>query len=321
MKAHNQLHLKIIFLVAVIMTAMSLVVGFDDAHHYLVRHDGQATNISSNRVDIKSILKAAQVQLGEHDICTINRRDGVVDVIRARSFVLTDINGNTTTQYTTQKTVGAALRYLKAEYEDATIYPRPKTHIEEGMHVYILPQDVKLVSLEEEVPFGVEYYDDNTLSYGVEKIGRHGKPGKIAIVAKSIVGADGKTQLVELERKQVEEPKNQIIRRGLQQAVETPEGWKRYSKKMVAHTTAYTIHCGNGDGLTSIGLVPRVGIVAVDPNVIPYYTKMYIPGYGIAVAGDCGGAINGNDVDVFVESYEDAIRWGRRNVEIYILEE
>lgn len=61
------------------------------------------------------------------------------------------------------------------------------------------------------------------------------------------------------------------------------------------------------------------GIVAVDPRVIPYYTKMYIPGYGIAIAGDTGGAIRGNRVDLFMDSYEEAINWGRRNVEVYIL--
>ena len=321
MKGKKSLQVRLGFLVAIILAIFPLAVGFDDAQHYLVRHDGQVTTISSNKSDVKSILKAAKVKLGEHDICTVNRREGVVDVIRAKSFTLMDVNGQVNTCYTTKKTVGAALRHLEKIEDGVTIYPRPKTHVEEGMHVYLLSPGQELVTLEEELAFGTEYYEDDTLHYGVEKIGRRGKPGKVEVLAKSFVDAAGKKQVVELERRVVEEPKNQIIRRGMQQAVETPEGWKRYSKKMVAHTTAYTIHCGNGDGLTSIGLVPRVGIVAVDPRVIPYYTKMYIPGYGIAIAGDCGGAISGNDVDVFVESYDDAIRWGRRNVEIYILEE
>lgn len=50
---------------------------------------------------------------------------------------------------------------------------------------------------------------------------------------------------------------------------------------------------------TAIGIVPYEGIVAVDPSMIPYYTKMYIPGYGIAMAGDTGGDMVGNRIDVF----------------------
>lgn len=86
---------------------------------------------------------------------------------------------------------------------------------------------------------------------------------------------------------------------------------------MVFESTAY-VATGNP---TSIGIMPYEGIVAVDPKVIPYYTKMYIPGYGIAMAGDTGGLIEGKIVDLFMDDYNRAVRWGRRDVEIYILAE
>ena len=54
--------------------------------------------------------------------------------------------------------------------------------------------------------------------------------------------------------------------------------------------------------------------------MIPYGTRMYIPGYGFAVAGDCGGAINGSRIDLYMENYSDAISWGRRDVTVYFLE-
>ncbi|MDD6164390.1 MAG: 3D domain-containing protein, partial [Anaerovibrio slackiae] len=60
-------------------------------------------------------------------------------------------------------------------------------------------------------------------------------------------------------------------------------------------------------------------IVAVDPDVIPLGTKVYIPGYGTAVAADTGGAIRGNKIDLCMESYGEAINFGRRSVEVYIL--
>jgi len=69
-----------------------------------------------------------------------------------------------------------------------------------------------------------------------------------------------------------------------------------------------------------MGAKTRRGIVAVDPRVIPLGTHMFIKGYGYAVAADTGGAIKGRRVDLFFKSKRDAVKWGRRPVDIYILE-
>ena len=79
--------------------------------------------------------------------------------------------------------------------------------------------------------------------------------------------------------------------------------------------TGYT-HTGHN---TATGTVPAYGTIAVDPSVIPLGTRMYIPGYGYGVARDTGGAIKGTRIDLFFDSYAQAIRWGRRSVTIYIL--
>ena len=72
-------------------------------------------------------------------------------------------------------------------------------------------------------------------------------------------------------------------------------------------------------GMTAIGRPAGHGIVAVDPSVIPLGTRLYIPGYGFAIAGDTGGAIHGNRIDLGFNSYADAIRFGRREVTVYRL--
>jgi len=61
------------------------------------------------------------------------------------------------------------------------------------------------------------------------------------------------------------------------------------------------------------------GIVAVDPGVIPLGTKLYIPGYGFAIAGDTGGAIVGHRIDLGFDSLNDAMEFGRRPVKVYTL--
>ena len=71
----------------------------------------------------------------------------------------------------------------------------------------------------------------------------------------------------------------------------------------------------------STGQRVHYGTCAVDPSVIPYGTRLYIEGYGIAVANDCGGAVHGHIVDLYMRSTAECIRWGRQNRKAYVLAE
>lgn len=74
------------------------------------------------------------------------------------------------------------------------------------------------------------------------------------------------------------------------------------------------------DGITSAGLPAGYGVVAVDPLLIPLGTVLYIPGYGVAIAGDVGSAIKGLKIDLGFDSYREALFFGRRTVDVYVLE-
>lgn len=67
-------------------------------------------------------------------------------------------------------------------------------------------------------------------------------------------------------------------------------------------------------GRTASGLLVGRGIVAVDPSVIPLGTRLYVPGYGEAVAADTGSAIRGNVIDLWFATTAEAYAWGRRTV-------
>lgn len=101
--------------------------------------------------------------------------------------------------------------------------------------------------------------------------------------------------------------------------VNTHHGDMIYASCLSMEASAYLPTDGNGAGITATGAIARRGIVAVDPNVIPLGTRVYIPGYGTAVAADTGGAIRGNKIDLCMESYGEAINFGRRSVDVYIL--
>lgn len=83
--------------------------------------------------------------------------------------------------------------------------------------------------------------------------------------------------------------------------------------------TGYAADCIGCDGMTAIGRRAGHGIVAVDPRVIPLGTHLYIPGYGLAVAGDTGGSIVGHRIDLGFDSLRDAAIFGRRAITVYRL--
>lgn len=101
--------------------------------------------------------------------------------------------------------------------------------------------------------------------------------------------------------------------------IHTPEGPLAYAYVLEMEASAYLPSDGGGDGITASGLPATHGIVAVDPDIIPLGTKVFVPGYGIAIAADTGGMIEGHMIDLCMEDYGDAIQFGRRDIEVYIL--
>ncbi|MDN3955385.1 peptidoglycan-binding protein [Sporolactobacillus laevolacticus] len=95
-------------------------------------------------------------------------------------------------------------------------------------------------------------------------------------------------------------------------------------KEFYANSTAYTARCTGCSGTTATGIDliknPNTKVIAVDPSVIPLGTKLYVEGYGYAIAGDTGGAIKGRKIDVFFNSNSDALQWGRRTVKVRVLD-
>ena len=94
-------------------------------------------------------------------------------------------------------------------------------------------------------------------------------------------------------------------------------------KSMTVEATAYTANCAGCSGTTATGVNlkanPNQKVIAVDPSVIPLGSKVYVEGYGEAVAADTGGAIKGNRIDVFVPAEGDAQQFGRKSVKITVM--
>ncbi|PEJ54504.1 MULTISPECIES: 3D domain-containing protein [unclassified Bacillus (in: firmicutes)] len=86
--------------------------------------------------------------------------------------------------------------------------------------------------------------------------------------------------------------------------------------------TAYTGSCKGCSGKTATGIDlkknPKVKVISVDPKVIPLGSKVYVEGYGYAIAGDTGGSLKGNKIDVFIPSQKNALKWGVKTVTVKV---
>lgn len=322
MKNRRPLYWQCLPTVIVLVLLAALLTGFDITRRIIIEVDGQTKEVRTNAGSPAQILQEAGVALEPGDGWRLqgpNKRvqDGsVITVVRGVPFTV--IRGEEAKEYRSSKeTVGAALKDIGVAYQKKRVYPAVDESLQPNMQIYVLGKDEELHFSEASVDIPVKYEEDHSMNFGTESVKHPGKPGKQTIVSKRIKSRDGQHSVQELTRHVTEEPESKIIRKGMAMSVYTPEGYKRYTKKMTAHASAY-VATGNR---TSIGIVPYEGIVAVDPRVIPYYTKMYIPGYGVAMAGDTGGDMVGNRIDLFFNDYHRAIHWGRRDVEIYILAE
>jgi 3D (Asp-Asp-Asp) domain-containing protein len=123
-------------------------------------------------------------------------------------------------------------------------------------------------------------------------------------------------QLLGILRGTPAEPKQESI---APQAQPQPQ---QTSKTLTVTATAYTAYCTGCSGVTTTGLNlianPSQKVIAVDPSVIPLGSKVYVPGYGEAIAADTGGAIKGNRIDVFIPNYTQAMDFGMKTIQITI---
>lgn len=168
---------------------------------------------------------------------------------------------------------------------------------------------------------------DFSLPAGTTRVIAPGRSGEKEFVVAFTRRDNGSIEHRIIATRIVRKPSARIVARGISEwaafAQMAKYGLQRTSYvsasaiSMVA--TAYTAGCYGCTGITASGYRAGHGIVAVDPRVIPLGTRLYIPGYGAAIAGDTGGAITGNRIDLGFNSLRDAFQFGRRTVRVYRL--
>ncbi len=205
--------------------------------------------------------------------------------------------------------------------------PAVDTPLSQVDRVEVRRVDEKFVYETQPIPFETVWQADPELELDRRRVIQAGKPG-VRKRRIRIVYENGKEVSRETANWWVEEPPTpQIIAYGTRivwRTVETPEGPKRYWRKLRVLATSYSAATSGKSrdhpayGITRVGWRARKGIVAVDPRVINLRQPLYVPGYGLAVAGDTGGKIRGLHIDLGFD--EDKLELWYRWVDVYLLE-
>lgn len=235
--------------------------------------------------------------------------------------------------------------YAKSLWQSPTILGESTPSPTETLPVNqpVITQSSFTYKLEEEtktITKKIIYEDDPETEAGEEKVLDEGEDGRRVKIIKVTYykGADtsdggapsgddssevsqGEEYSREIVSQETTPAKDRKILRGTKivwKTLVSPEGEIRYWKKMRVYATHYDSHCPGCNEWTATGMRQGKGVIAVDPKVIPLRSKVYIPGYGLAIAGDTGGAIKGNIIDLGFDDARTA-GWTARFVDIYIL--
>jgi 3D (Asp-Asp-Asp) domain-containing protein len=178
------------------------------------------------------------------------------------------------------------------------------------------------VTVREPIPYPTLRKATSQLRNGTSRTVQNGATGEKVIVYRVYSRADG----VELRREKInsrttKQPVPAIIEVGIQSALPSRGGYYGGSHRSLSMKATYYLpySCGGaGTGRTATGLKAGFGVVAVDPGYIRLGTRLYIEGYGYAIAADTGGAIKGSRIDLCVDSRRDVK--GMHSVRVWVLD-
>ncbi|MGQ9823828.1 MAG: ubiquitin-like domain-containing protein [Desulfotomaculales bacterium] len=227
------------------------------------------------------------------------------------------VNGETKEVLTCQDTVADFLfeQGISLSSQDI-VEPDPGGRLEEGEKIRVVRVRTAEEVKEVPIPYSTRRETDGDLERGFSRVVQEGKDGLEKQRWLVVYHDNQEVERSLVECSVVKKPVERVVFEGARQQVSRGGENIRFSRALEMVATAYTFTGHN----TASGVPPRFGVVAVDPQVIPLGTQLYVEGYGYARALDVGPAITGNRIDVFLNSADEARHWGVRRVKVYILE-
>jgi 3D (Asp-Asp-Asp) domain-containing protein len=294
--------------------------------------DGHSITITTQASNVGDFLTERQVRVSQGDFVSAPVEAPVVDGMKieyrpARVFAV--YIGKD------KRVVHSAARSVRELLSDARIAFGPHDEVAPELDaslgrrnvVRITRVDMWTVRERSAVVPSERMRDDANLAIGKTRTIDAGATGLRETTVRLVRRNDGPIERIVLASRVIRAPRERLIARGIADYSELANvaergftsalHFARTALHMIA--TAYTAGCYGCSGITASGTRAGFGVIAVDPSVIPLGTKLFIPGYGRAVAGDTGGAIHGHRVDLGMDTVSEAMRFGRRAVTVYVL--
>ncbi|WP_244834247.1 3D domain-containing protein [Clostridium sp. BJN0001] len=295
--------------------------------------DGKQEMFVTYKGTVKDVLLEKGVNVGTYDkvepsLKTKVAQQCVIDVKNAKPVEIV-ANGESYTVNTAENTVKDMLmnnldqlseKGVDFDEDKDEITPSLDSEIVDDMSVKLTKVEQKEVTEKQQIAFDTVVEKDSKLDSTVNKVKQEGSSGEKEITY-TVTYKDGKECAKEVKStKTIVEPTNKVIVQGTGQVyVSRGSGSVAYKRKLNCEATAYSGGYSTKTGRTPIRNVNGMSTIAVDPSVIPLGSKVYIDGYGYAVAADTGSAIKGNIIDLYFNSYGETVQWGRKPVTVLIL--
>ena len=313
----------IILVMAVVGMRKTVIISIDGKNETFVTYKGT----------VKDVLEDQGIELGAKDKVQPSLESRVVEnqevKIKKAVPVKVVIAGQELVLETAEDTIGdmlsAEVETLKdkgIEYQKDIdiVNPSVDTPIGSDLNVQVVQVQVEEVVETQAIPYDTKTTIDYTKDVSDNIVTHEGVNGEKEVVYK-VVKHDGEVVSKEtVSEKPIKAAEDKVVVKGGAYITANRGGNIVGKKRFFMESTAYS-----GDGTTATGRRPvynpgGLSTIAVDPRVIPLGSKVWVSGYGYAIAADTGGAIKGNIIDVYFNSSSQCRTWGRKyNVEVLLI--
>ncbi|WP_345244258.1 ubiquitin-like domain-containing protein [Pontibacillus salipaludis] len=316
-------------------------IDYQSAKQVTVKVDDNTKQYYTTADSVQQLFKAEGISIKERDEVSHEQASSIQDgmeiqVQKAFQVALND-GGETSEIWTTANTVSDFLKQQEISLNELDRLEQEDTASLSNEQNEVTITRVEKVTdvIEEQVDYAVVKRNDKSLAKGKEKVVQDGEEGQVVKHYEVTLenGEEVERKLIKEENKK--DSKDKIVAVGtkvqqVQQAQPSQQAQSQPSrsnssgaqKTLYMQATAYTAYCTGCSGVTSTGINlranPNQKVIAVDPNVIPLGSKVWVEGYGYAIAGDQGSAIKGNRIDLFMSNKSAALGYGRRSVQVKV---
>jgi uncharacterized protein YabE (DUF348 family) len=293
--------------------------------------NGEQRKIITYRNTVAQVLKTNDISIGPKDKINSSLDSKLSDnqsiVIKKAVNVKVTVDGTYISLLSSEDNIGSMLLAEGIALRDNDkVVPDKSASLTEGMNVKVVRIDIKAITEVVPIQFKEVVKVNKSLANTKKQISQEGKNGEKEIKTQ-ITYEDGK----EVSREVISETiiknaRDKIIVQGTYpyMPVSRSGSIMSYSRVFEAKATAYWAVNGIGRTYTASGRKAvwnpdGYSTIAVDRRVIPYGTKLFIEGYGFAIAADTGSSIIGNKIDLYFNTIQQARSWGAKYVKVYVL--